>query len=126
MGEYDRQIALAVRMIAQKGQLVQWKKPGAATGTLANPISGTPEFIDTRILFLPNKRDGLASFLSVIQDTEVPTGGIKGLMATVPFEPLLVDTVIRGTEELVLDGKNGIEALAPNGEIILYFLRFTR
>lgn len=127
MGVYDRQIAMAQRMIAAKGQLVQWRKPGAVTGSAAKPISGTPEFFDCRILFLPNKRDGLASFMSMFNDApDVPTGGSRGIMAAVPFEPLLIDTVIRGTEEYALNDKNGIEALNVNGEPILFYLRFTR
>lgn len=114
-------------MIAQKGQAVQWKKPGAETGTPAKPISGTPELFDCHILFLPNKREGIASFLSMFADApDVPTGGSRGLMAAVPFVPLLVDTVMRGTEEYALNDKNGIEALNVNGEPILWFLRFTR
>lgn len=127
MGVYDREIAMAVRMIKAKGQLCQWVKPGAVTGTPAKPISGVPEKHDCHIVFLPNKRDGLSSFLSMFPDApDVPTGGMRGLMAAVPFEPLLTDTVERGSEVLGLMDKNGIDALNVNGEPILFYLRFTR
>jgi len=126
MGEYDRAIAMAARMIAQKGQSVTWKQPGIVGGTPAKPVSTAPALHTVNMLFLPNKRDGLASFLTLLSDTEIPMGGMRALMPAVSFTPALVDTVLRGEEELTLDAKNGIELLGPNGQTILYFLRFIR
>lgn len=128
MGVYDRQIALAQRMIAQYGQLCVWQKPGATTGTAAKPVSGAPAApLPCHILFLPNKRDGLSSFLALFPNApDVPTGGMRAIMAHTNFDPLHTDMAIRGTEELAFADKNGIEKLDLNGEPILYYLRFTR
>lgn len=129
MGVYDRQIALALRLIEAKGQKVTWRQPGAPTGTDANPgPSGPPtEFLNVPILFLPSKgQSNLAAFFSAMAESEVPTGGVRGLMAAVSFTPSLMDTVLRGSEVLSLMRDTGIDQLAPNGEVILWYLRFSR
>lgn len=129
MGTYDRQIALAVRMISEKGAACVWLKPGAYSGLPEKPGPAAPDIqTSCRVLLLPNKRDGLAGFFSMFTNTEVPTGGMRGLMANVPFTPELTDHLqIPSGEILGLDDKNGIDALAPDGgPVILYYLRLTR
>ena len=127
MGQYDRAIATALRMVAQYGMVVTWEKPGPVTGTEANPISGEPVEHSVSIVFLPSEANGLASMLSAIQGTEVPNGGMVGYMGAVDFVPELTDSVL-GFDDLplYLDPKNGIERLAPSGVPILYILRFVR
>lgn len=134
MGVYDRQIATATRLIAEKGQACLWRVPGAAVGgTPASPgPAGPPTDYPVRVVFLSNtSRESLAGFLSMLANTEVPSGGMRALMSgDVPFTPALTHTLFKGetdaAPELVLHDKNGIDLLAPNGEPILYFLRFQR
>ncbi len=129
MGVYDRQIALALRLITKYGQLCTWSKPVAGVGgSPGMPVAnGAPILIENvPILFLSNKTEGLASLFTMFAGTEVPTGGVKGLMPHTSFVPALVDSVLRGSEVLGLIDKNGVEVLNLNGEPILYYLRFVR
>lgn len=129
MGVYDRQVALAIRLITKYGQLCTWQKPTPGVGgTPADPApAGAPtQILNVPILFLSNKTEGLASLLSMIPGTEVPTGGVKALMPYTGFTPELVDTVLRGSEQLGLVDGNGVEVLNLNGEPILFYLRFAR
>lgn len=132
MGVYDRQIATAARLIAAKGQLCTWREPGAPTGSPAAPTAGAPTDYPVHIVFLSNaKNEGLAGLLSMFPDLpDVPTGGMRGLMPAVPFTPSLLGRVARAATFtgpiLNLMDEKGIDVLAPNGEIILYYLRFAR
>jgi hypothetical protein len=77
-----------------------------------------------------NKNEGLAGLLSMIPGTEVPSGGMRGLMAAVPFTPSLLGRVARAPvfaePALSLIDDKGVDVLNINGEIILYYLRFAR
>lgn len=131
MGVYDRQIATAARLIEAKGQLCTWREPGTPTGSPAAPTPGLPVDRPVHIVFLSNnKQEGLAGLLSMIAGTEVPTGGMRGLMAAVPFTPTLMGRVARAPAfaepSLSLMDDKGIDVLNLNGEIILYYLRFAR
>lgn len=124
MGVYDRQIATAKRLITKFGQSVTWQqitdgapgdsskpwKPGAAT-TVENTVD---------IVFLPEDRRDY-EFLRALSGTSIPTGNLVGYMAATTFTPTLKDTVLRGTEKL---GVKSIDPIAPNGEILLYIVRF--
>jgi hypothetical protein len=128
MGVYDRQIALALRMIKAKGQLCTWVQytPGIG-GTLANPVDDiATEYANTPILFLPQKQTSLATALSLLVGSEVPTGGMRALMPRVSFNPTLKDMILRNGEELGISDRNGIDVLAPNGDTILYYLNLVR
>ena len=128
---YEGQIATATRLIAKYGQACIWREPGTPTGNPANPTPAVPVDHPVSIVFLDNStRESLSAFLSMIAETEVPTGGLRGLMAPVSFSPSLMGRVARATafEEPALSivDKNGIDVLNLNGEIILYKLRFVR
>jgi hypothetical protein len=128
MGVYDRQIATAQRMIAAKGELCTWRKMIAPVGDdPANPAAGTPADYAVRIVFFPNNQLHLLSTLSMLKETDIPGGRFYGLMGAVSFTPELVDTVInsKGKQFSIID-TNGIDELAPNGETILYKLRFSK
>lgn len=131
MGVYDRQIATAARLITAKGQRCTWREPGPRGGTPARPTDGGPIDYTVNIVFLSNNnRESLSSLLSMIPGTEVPTGGMRGLMPAVPFTPTLMGQVSRAVPfvepALQLQDKDGIEALNLNGELIMYYLRFAR
>jgi hypothetical protein len=128
---YERQIATATRLIRQKGQLCTWREPGVPGGTPSKPTAGTPADHAVHIVFLNNtNREYLAAFLSMLKDTEIPTGGLRGLMAATSFTPTLKGQVTRAATYtgpvLTLDNRNGIDKLDLNGELILYYLRFVR
>lgn len=128
---YERQIATATRLIEKYGQACTWREPGTPTGNPANPTPGLPTDYPVHIVFLDNStRESLSAFLSMMAETEVPTGGLRGLMAPVPFSPSLMGKVARDTAftepALSIVDKNGIDVLNLNGEIILYKLRFVR
>lgn len=128
MGEYDRPIANALRMIQRKGAACVWRKViPPINDDPANPGAGTNQDFPVRIVFFPNNQIRLASSLSMIAKTEVPSGRVMGYMGAVSFVPQMVDRVI-GTPygDLGLIDTNGIDELAPNGQTILYTLRFAR
>lgn len=124
MGQFDRQIATAKRLIAKNGQAVTWRRTtDAAPADSAKPWKpGTSTVIDTpvTIIFLPEDRRDF-EFLRLLGATEVPKGKLVGLMAAVGFTPTIKDTVIRAGVSLGIDA---IDPLAPNGQIILYTVRF--
>ena len=133
MTVFERQIALARRMIAKNGMAVQWQSRGPLNvgGTPAKPSGASdPVLTPVKIVFLPAKQESLAGLFSMFsQDVpDVPTSGVRGLMAsTVGLEPSVNDLVIRKPGDVLhLDLKRGIDVLAPDGEPILYFLRFTK
>lgn len=128
---YERQIATATRLITKYGQLCTWREPGTPGGTPARPVDGVPDDYPVPIVFLSNaNQGGLATILSMLRDMDIPTGGVRGLMPAVPFTPTLKGRVSRAptfTEPAlsIIDDK-GIDVLNVNGEIILYYLRFSR
>lgn len=132
MGVYDRQIASAKRIIAQKGQQVTWVSVGAGTGgTAAAPAAESLNEHTVTIAFLPIDREYLRTIQSVMRDTDIASGYLQGLMGQVDFKPTLADRVIRrvnGVDETYrIIPDNGIEEIDPNGEgVILYTVRFTR
>jgi hypothetical protein len=128
MGVYDRQIANAKRQIKAKGQAVIWRKLTPNVGEdPANPGAGTPVDFPVSIAFFPNIQTRLGFTGTMLPNTEVPGGQFYGLMAAVGFVPEQVDTVILpdGTV-LGVDDKNGLNLLAPNGDPILWTVRFTK
>lgn len=126
MGEYDRAIATAQRLIAKKGMSVTWEQ--RANGEPADPdkpwrpAAAEPTNKTVSIVFLPYNREN-QKFLSLLAGTEVPRGEEYGLMGAVDFEPTLKDTVLRGSQRL---GVETIDVLAPSGQPILYTIGFMR
>lgn len=123
MGVFDRQIAQAVRQISQKGQTVTWRQVRDGAGDVEQPWKpGAAENTDVqvKIVFLPESARNL-EFLRLLQGTSVPTGNLTGLMAAQTFIPKVKDIVIRDGVPM---GVCSVDPLAPNGEIIMYSLRF--
>lgn len=127
MTVYASQIAMALRMIKAKGEACLWASLTAPTPDPDQPWLMTPgtliEYTGTPILFLPLSRQW-AEFIRYIKGTDVVTGSVYGLMGAVAFTPKLTDVVTRndGTKLNTLS----IDALSPNGEIILYTIEFTK
>lgn len=124
MGTYDRQKALATRLIKKKGQLVVWQRQGLvqnSTTPWKHDTSTPPAPIPVFIVFLSPKTTGLNELFHLMQGTSVPDGAPRGLMASVSFIPAIDDTVIRGTDTLRI---KSMDIVAPDGDPILYKLEF--
>lgn len=123
MGTYDRQIAQAKRAIAAKGQWVLWNRISNGVADLATPWlpvdSASLGFV-VKIVFLPEQSQ-LLDFVRAVQGTEVKSGHMQGLMGAVAFKPDPQDTVNRDGVILQIDS---IDELAPNGQTILYTVKF--
>lgn len=124
MGVFDRQIANAIRVIQKKGQVVTWRQlSDGAPADMSKPWK-PGETVETEvevsIVFLPETQKNL-EFLRLIMGTTVPTGNLTGLMAAQNFTPKVKDIVVRDGIPL---GVCSVDPLAPNGDIILYSLRF--
>lgn len=127
MGEYDRQIATAKRLIAQKGRKVVWRKhaPGVLPDAAKpwEPGSDTTTDYPVTIVFLP---EGLQTraFMQTVLGTDIVAGFDYGLMAAVSFAPTIKDEVYDEAGAELLRTVQSVDPLAPNGDIILYTLRF--
>lgn len=124
MGQFDRQIATAQRLIAKYGQDVTWQTVVEATNG-AQPWKGTTS-ADTpntaKICFVPVRDNDWRKLLAYLKGTEVPSGKLAGLMAgNVPFDPKLKDIVVR--DGVTLNVTN-IDLISPNGQKVLYILEF--
>ncbi len=127
MGVFDRQVATAQRLIAKNGASVIWRKTLIpADDNPANPTAGTSQDFPVKIVFLTNEQVNLFTTLTMMKGSDVPTGKLYGLMGAVTFDPAIVDLIV-GTPygDLRMQDKNGINRLAPNGQTILYTLRFS-
>lgn len=121
---YARQIASTLKKIKAKGQAVTWVKNNAVTNNsqpwkTTNP--GNPPSFPVNIAFFPPGGVLSESMQHLDKGTSVDQGGPRGIMGAVPFTPALNDKVLRGTEWLQV---KDIDTVAPNGEVILYKLRF--
>lgn len=124
MGVYDRQIANAKRQIKVKGQEVTWRQTvdGNAPDVAKPWKPGTAITTDNNVsvLFLPASSAN-AELLRSLTGSTVPIGSLKGLMAAQSFVPTIKDVVIRGGVPLAIET---IDTFAPNGDTILYEIRF--
>lgn len=126
MGEYDRQVATAKRLIAKKGQDVTWKslEDGAPSDPSKpwRPSAATSTEHTVKIAFLPVDRRGDET-RRYREGTAVPEGSLLGYMAQVDFTPALKDVIVRDGEELTV---LNFDLIAPNGTPILYILELGR
>jgi|SRR5688572_25129759 len=126
MGQFDRQIATAVRLIAKYGQAVTWQTvvDGAPVdaGQPWKPTEAADTPNEATICFVPVRDNDWRKLLAYLKGSEVPVGKLAGLMAgNVAFDPKLKDIVIR--DGVTLNVTN-IDLLSPNGQKILYILEF--
>lgn len=124
MGQYDRQIASAKRLIAKYGQSVTWRQirnggiNNAATPWKPGASQVTEQSV--QIAFFPYTTEN-KQLLRHLLGTEIPVGSLTGYMSAVNFEPTLKDTVLRDGKILSI---KSIDPLAPNGQVIMYTLQF--
>lgn len=128
MGEYDRQIATAKRIIDQKGRECTWRNdvPGAPVDPEKPWLPGpsTTEEHTVKIVFLPDTKNN-KEFLQAMSKEPINVGDDYGLLAAVDFHPNLKSSVWNDDNDVMLRGIKSIEPLAPNGDIILYTIKFT-
>ena len=126
MAVFQRQIDTAKRLIVKNGQIVVWRSlSDGAPGDAAKPWKpGAGTFVDynVSIAFLPENRVGY-EWLARLANTEIAEGSGYGLMHVVPFAPDLKDIVLKPGAPLRI---TSIDPLAPNGEVILYTVRFAQ
>jgi len=123
MGQFDRQIETAKRLIAKNGQSIVWRKLGVGMPDPLMPWKLTADTHDdytATICFLPIGRVG-QELIRYLKGTEVTTGSVRGIMRAVDFEPTANDVVIRDGKTLRI---KSIDPLSPNGQIILYTIEF--
>lgn len=123
MGIYDRQIASAKKLIAEKGELCTWREFDATTPDTSKPWNKTANKTDypVNIVFQSFPRMNYEA-LHEAKKSDVPAGNKKGLMAQVSFKPTLNAVVIRGNGEIW--HVSAIDPIDPNGDVILYNLEF--
>lgn len=125
MARFDRQIAMALRLIKKNGQLVTWQQlkdepddPDEPWKTKSQTIINNPVYI---AFFTVDKEH--REFIRYLTGTEVKIGDVLGYMGQVSFEPNPKDVVIRdGIEYRILN----LDLLSPNGQKILYTVEFLK
>lgn len=124
MGVFDRQIALALRLIAKYGETSQFIVRTANAVDPATPWIPTGETDvsnDVKIVYLSNGKGN--ELFKMLLKSDVPTGGQRGLMAAVNFDPKIDSVIVRPSASRQYKLKT-IDPIAPNGEMILYKLEF--
>jgi hypothetical protein len=122
---YADQIASTLELIAEKGQLVQWRQIRDTVPDAAQPWNtGAASHTDTdvSIVFLPINKE-MRETLAFFGDTELLIGMTMGLMGAYSFTPSAKDIVIRDGVELKLFSVN---TLAPDGPAILHTIVFQK
>jgi hypothetical protein len=125
IGVFDEEIATALELIEENGQVCDWHKD---TVTLTDPdrpwLGGdpVPDVRHPSICFVPATDTpsgfGLTKFRREGAD-DAPSFSTFGLMGPVDFEPQVADKVIRGGTPLVIVA---IDKLQPNEQVLLYVL----
>ena len=119
MGVYDRQTAMALRLIKLKGQTITFRSLNATEG--GKPWNGDePVATDYPIdmAFIPVDR--VDRDTQVYREyTDIPIGFVIGYMGSVPFVPKLKDVVLRDGKQLSV---SRITVYKPNTEVIAYVL----
>lgn len=125
MARFDRQVAMALRLIKKNGQLVVWRQLVDAIPDPSAPWKtepGTAVDNDVYIAFFTVDKDQ-REFIRYLTGTEVKIGDVLGYMGQVNFIPNPKDIVIRdGVEYRILN----LDLLSPNGQKILYTVEFLK
>lgn len=121
MAYYDEDIAMALEMIQEAGQQVQWQKTTTVLIDPERPWLGGNETTTVHtpfVCFVPEGSGdyGMSQF---IPQTEVGKYSTFGLMGVQDFEPRITDTVLRDGQPLVIET---INTLKPASQIVLYIL----
>lgn len=125
MARFDRQIAMALRLIKKNGQLVTWRQLRDSIPDPEKPWETSPQTpIDhsAYIAFFTIDKDQ-REFIRYLTGTEAKIGDVLGYMGQVNFNPDSKDVVIRDGVEYRI---NNVDLLSPNGQKILYTVEFLK
>lgn len=127
MGVYDRQVALAERLIREKGKVVQIVRQTTVTDPTKPWESGIPTEVldDAHGVFLNFNQKDLETMSKMSGASEIQASDRKVLLAAAALSgaPTINDKLRE------VDGDWSIEwvqVLSPNGENILYTMRVRR
>lgn len=126
MGQYDRQISSAKKLIARYGEIVTWQSvldgPPVTSDQPWKPSFPTVANVEHQVsmVFLPLSKEAKETMLRM-RGTEVQTGFVMGYMGAVSFTPSLKDVVVRRGKHL---RPEHIDTLEPSGEAVLYTIVF--
>jgi hypothetical protein len=126
MARYDAEVRMALDLIKDAGQVVTWQQTATVLGEKPwRPSAGATATFQVPIAFVT----GSSLFTRLLAGSNLGVGGIRGLMAKVPFMPQLKDTITRLdplTNEDTVYGIDSIDLVAPNGQVILYKIGFKK
>lgn len=122
---YTQDIGAAKALIGAFGAQCQWQKPRpVAGGDPGYPTEGSePSPVPCEIVFFSSRDVAMMpmAFRQSMKGTDVPESAELGLMqGGVPFVPELTDTITRADGRVYSVKK--IDAVAPNGTPVLYYL----
>lgn len=132
MGQFDRQVATAKKLIAKNGIVMNWCRKGAPIIPDANKPwireNGVPIVAAVPLVFVPES--DVKRYMSGfgLERSEVPTGGLFALMGQVAFTPTLMDWITFTSTPNIVYGTvtDPIFDLSPNlTQDILWILRFS-
>jgi hypothetical protein len=123
-GVFDDEIATALELIEENGEVCDWHKDAVVLDDPDSPWLGgdsTPDVKHPSICFLP-ATDGASGFgITKFRrpGDDIPSFSTFGLMGAVDFKPEVTDKVLRGGQPLVIVA---IDELKPNEQTLLYIL----
>lgn len=128
MGVYDSQVALALRLIQEKGKAITLQQVNTIVPDDAKPwetSAETPDPIVMRAVFLNFNHQDVETHHRM-GDTEIDAGDVKALVAADPaiaYVPSVGDNI---TDEETTYSIEWVQVLAPNGQKILFTLRLRK
>lgn len=119
MGQYDRFVAMAKRLIAKKGVVITWTKNTAIQNSSQpwKTVAGSAQSYQVPVVYT-SKGNPLTFLLA---GTNVAIGAPDAIMAQVPFTPEIDDTITDGPDVYVI---KSIDIVQPGDVVILYKLTF--
>ena len=122
MARFDRQIAMAQRLIQKNGQKVTYRRYPTPVNGNNEPWNGgtnAPTESDVFICFVPVRDKDTRKLIAAITGTEVEYGTLAGLMGQVPFTVSRNDVIVRNGKEIRIVNA---DILAPNEQQVLNIL----
>lgn len=126
MSIYARQIATAKRVIKKKGRACVWNNVGNAPNAARpwKPGARNPNAHNVHIAFFNETSSKDLASLATLMGTDIVVGDDYGLMPAVSFVPTAKAEIYAADGTTLLRTVNTIDALAPNGDVILYTIKF--
>ena len=121
IGAYDDEIATALELIAEAGQVCSWYKDQPTGGDPDRPWIGhdnIPIIYQPSIVFIPATAGASSFGITKFKEGDADFSTF-GLMGAVPFVPEPRDRVLRGTVPLVVVA---VDKLQPAEDVLLYVL----